>query len=189
MSNFRAAPPPQPRRTQSTHLSLSLPPTSPSFRSPSPTSTTQHHHPPSPLPYPSTSSSIIHHAPPSPSPAATSADAHWASLRSALSDVSLASAPPFFDASHLAALEELRRAQLRLAQAWMTSATAATGDRQEGEVERRRRTDAHFQEVAKGVKFVAGKLDEVAQAMGRVESESGSIWESTGEEERRTGRV
>lgn len=106
-----------------------------------------------------------------------------------------------FGAAHSAALDGLREAQIRLAQAWGESGTeeeeASNGiekaekvevslDEETDEddiLEARRRREANekfFQRVKEGVVDVVGKLEVVASAMGKVERESRDIWSSSG---------
>lgn len=63
----------------------------------------------------------------------------------------------FFGFSHAAALEELRNAQVALAQAWIAE------DADRGVKER--------------LRDVEGKLEDVAAAMGRVEVIAGGMWD------------
>lgn len=106
-----------------------------------------------------------------------------------------------FGAAHSAALDELREAQIQLAQAWGRSGTEDEGDAKvadtteegpdEGNektdeddiLEARRRREANekfFKRVREGVVDVVGKLEVVAGAMGKVERESRDIWSSSG---------
>ncbi|KAL9602263.1 MAG: hypothetical protein Q9219_001988 [cf. Caloplaca sp. 3 TL-2023] len=130
-------------------------------------------------------------------------DALWAEMQATLADVesNAFSSAHMFGASHSAALDELREAQVQLAQAWgrngaededTTKATKGT-EQAEGEdtvetdeddiQEARRRREANekfFQRVREGVEDVVGKLEVVAGAMGKVERESRDIWSSSG---------
>jgi hypothetical protein len=150
------------------------------------------------------------------------AENHWAEMQKTLADVELSAMNPshVFGADHAKALEDLRTAQLSLAQAWAKSeadeisehdgldseagrpsadigvgpsanskrgsrSNSASGDRSlEQETERdiqlaRRRREAndrYFQRVNQGVLEVVQRLDEVADAMRRVEREAREIW-------------
>lgn len=106
-----------------------------------------------------------------------------------------------FGADHSAALDELREAQVQLAQAWGRSGTenedAAKNTKETEKAEdvdsertdeddilkARRRREANekfFQRVREGVVDVVGKLEAVAGAMAKVERESRDIWSSSG---------
>ncbi|KAL8971545.1 MAG: hypothetical protein Q9183_001004 [Haloplaca sp. 2 TL-2023] len=129
-------------------------------------------------------------------------DALWAEMQATLADVELNafSSTHVFGPAHSAALDELREAQMQLAQAWGRSGTEddaapkASGqepnpegqeseDRDEDDIlEARRRREANekfFQRVRGGVVDVVGKLEAVAGAMGKVEKESRDIWSSS----------
>ena len=129
-------------------------------------------------------------------------DALWAEMQATLAEVELSafSNTHFFGAAHSAALDELRQAQIQLAQAWGRSGVEdeeaardlGTKDKQEGTenedgesddiiIARKRReaNEKFFQRVREGVVDVVGKLDVVAEAMGKVEKESREIWSST----------
>lgn len=115
-------------------------------------------------------------------------------------EVSAFNSTHVFGAAHANALEELRAAQIGLAQAWGRGVGDsddgdATGDAN-GEVEggteedgdegeilgARRRREANerfFGKVREGVKDVVGRLDAVADAMGKVERESRDIWSTS----------
>ncbi|TGZ83255.1 hypothetical protein EX30DRAFT_394479 [Ascodesmis nigricans] len=112
---------------------------------------------------------------PPPPPASESATKLWTSMQTKLNEVELSSSL-FFGASHAAALEELRSAQVALAQAWIAE------DAEGGVKERLRK--------------VEGKLENVAKAMGRVEVVAGGMWdeeenygEDAGTEESEQGSV
>jgi hypothetical protein len=115
-------------------------------------------------------------------------------MQQKLAEVEAANSTIFFGPAHARALEDLRGAQVALAQAWVTSSSAGTGgaageeidEGGEGEVEgedgllarkRRVRNDTQFEAVADGVKDVAAKLQMVAAAMAGVERESRGVWE------------
>lgn len=125
-------------------------------------------------------------------------DALWAEMQATLAEVELSafSSTHVFGQAHLAALEELRAAQVQLARAWGRS-EEGDGDevpeengKEKGEAEggeevdiaaARRRREANerfFEKVQEGVADVVGKLETVAAAMGKVERESRSIWSS-----------
>ncbi|KAL8742075.1 MAG: hypothetical protein Q9190_005394 [Brigantiaea leucoxantha] len=126
-------------------------------------------------------------------------DALWAEMQATLADVELSAfnSAHVFGASHSAALDELREAQIQLAQAWGRSeaedekeASKASeiekegdeqsADSEEGDVlvarKRREANERFFQRVREGVVDVVGKLEHVAGAMGKVEKESRGIW-------------
>ncbi|KAI4201829.1 MAG: hypothetical protein LQ350_003029 [Teloschistes chrysophthalmus] len=130
------------------------------------------------------------------------ADALWAEMQATLADVELNafSSTHVFGAAHSAALDDLREAQMQLAQAWGRSGTDDDQSNKgtEGEeksnhnddkdtdendiLEARRRREANekfFQKVREGVVDVVGKLEVVAAAMGKVEKESREIWSSS----------
>jgi uncharacterized membrane protein len=94
----------------------------------------------------------------------------------------------FFAAPHARALDELRIAQMALAQAWTTTTTTTTtatatttAAAAAAECETRRlASDAHFRRVADGVADVAQKLDRVVAAMAAVEVESRRVWLAEG---------
>lgn len=156
------------------------------------------------------------------------ADAVWAEMQKTLADVEVSAmkSSHIFSSSHAGALEELRAAQLGLAQAWAASekeeladeefaneqpetqaigtvkhetrnspingkgktrqgsSSSASGQRLEEETKRdiqlaRRRREAndrYFKQVSRSVIDVVSKLDEVVNAMRRVEGESREIW-------------
>ncbi len=125
-------------------------------------------------------------------------------MQATLAEVELSafSSTHVFGDVHNAALEELREAQIALAQAWGRSEAdeeggvegekdeggkkedgKAEGKEDEGDegdiVEARRRREANerfFKKVGEGVVDVVGKLEGVAQAMAKVEKESREIW-------------
>jgi len=110
-----------------------------------------------------------------------------------LSEVELSNTAIFFGPKHARALEELRAAQIALAQAWMvdqsedtgSSAASTTVVESESDVllakKRRLASDAHFEQVAAGVLDVAAKLESVASATRGAEMESRGIWENGSE--------
>lgn len=150
-------------------------------------------------------------------------------MQKTLADVELSAMNPshVFGEGHARALEDLRNAQLGLAQAWAKSAQDESDglgegrDEEEGKLgvvgqmgtsespatgkgegaaktsfannknleeeterdiklarKRREANDRYFSQVNRGVLDVVGRLDEVANAMRRVEKESREIWES-----------
>ncbi|KAL6715016.1 hypothetical protein ACLMJK_007277 [Lecanora helva] len=132
-------------------------------------------------------------------------DALWAEMQATLAEVELSafSSTHVFGSAHSAALDELREAQIGLAKAWSRGEAEAEepglgskGKRkdedgkkddalggesdEEGDIaEVRRRKAANekfFNRVGEGVVDVVAKLDEVAQAMAKVERESREIW-------------
>ncbi|KAL8761796.1 MAG: hypothetical protein Q9184_002119 [Pyrenodesmia sp. 2 TL-2023] len=130
-------------------------------------------------------------------------DALWAEMQATLADVEINAfnSTHVFGPAHSAALDELREAQIQLAQAWGRSgpededaaknpekAKSGEGGENEGTDEddiseaRRRRgaNEEFFQRVREGVVDVVGKLEVVAGAMGKVEKESRDIWSSDG---------
>ncbi|KAL9011801.1 MAG: hypothetical protein Q9173_003391 [Seirophora scorigena] len=131
-------------------------------------------------------------------------DALWAEMQATLADVEMNAfnSTHVFGPAHSAALDELREAQIQLAQAWGRSATEGgdgvrdvekskntreeDGDEKTDEddiLEARKRREANerfFQRVREGVVDVVGKLEDVAAAMGKVESQSRDIWSSSG---------
>ncbi|KAL8927770.1 MAG: hypothetical protein Q9208_002186 [Pyrenodesmia sp. 3 TL-2023] len=130
-------------------------------------------------------------------------DALWAEMQATLADVEMNAfnSTHVFGTAHSAALDELREAQIQLAQAWGKNgpededgakspekAESGDGDGNEGTdeddiSEARRRREANekfFQRVREGVVDVVGKLEVVAGAMGKVEKESRDIWSSGG---------
>lgn len=123
-------------------------------------------------------------------------------MQATLADVELSAfnSTHVFGAVHSAALDDLREAQMQLAQAWGRSGTEDDQSTKgtEGEekfkhnddddtdendiLEARRRREANekfFQKVREGVVDVVGKLEVVAEAMGKVEKESREIWSSS----------
>lgn len=114
-------------------------------------------------------------------------------------EVSAFSSTHVFGTAHAQALEDLRAAQIGLAQAWGREVGDSEagderpgddgedkkdgGDGEEGNegdilVARRRREENErvFGKVREGVRDLVGRLDEVAEAMGKVERESREIW-------------
>lgn len=105
-----------------------------------------------------------------------------------------------FGQAHAVALEELRAAQIQLAQAWGrdVGVDAEDVEREGGwekgdgdddddviddddgdiQVARRRReaNERFFENVREGVRDVVGRLEGVAEKMGKVERESRGIW-------------
>lgn len=163
------------------------------------------------------------------------ADAVWAEMQKTLADVEVSAmkSSHIFSSSHARALEELRAAQLGLAQAWAASekeemadeefanerpeaptvgtlkhdvrgssingkakgrqgsSSSASGQTLEEETQRdiqlaRRRREAndrYFKQVSHSVVDVVNKLDEVVNAMRRVEGESREIWNESSDSE------
>ena len=133
-------------------------------------------------------------------------------MQATLAEVELSafSSTHVFGQAHLAALEELRAAQVQLARAWGRSEEGdgaelpeekgkekprekeETEGGEEGDIEAaRRRREANervFKKVQNSVVDVVGKLETVAAAMGKVERESRSIW-SSGSDSLDTGSV
>ena len=128
-------------------------------------------------------------------------------MQATLAEVELSafSSTHVFGSAHSAALEELREAQIALAQAWgrgeigedeeleedkahagkakeeaKKDGGAEGGEEEDGDiVEARRRREANekfFRRVGEGVVDVVGKLEGVAEAMAKVERESREIW-------------
>jgi hypothetical protein len=114
-------------------------------------------------------------------------------MQQKFAEVEAANSTIFFGPAHARALEDLRGAQVALAQAWVTSSSSGTGgaaaeeidEGGEGEGEgedgllarkRRVRNDAQFEAVADGIKDVAAKLQMVAVAMAEVDRESRGVW-------------
>lgn len=108
-----------------------------------------------------------------------------------------------FGQAHATALEELRAAQIKLAQAWERDVGVDAEDLKRDEnrerrgnggngndddddddderdilVARRRReaNERFFEKVREGVRNVVGSLEGVAEKMGKVETESREIW-------------
>ncbi|KAL8841895.1 MAG: hypothetical protein Q9170_000768 [Blastenia crenularia] len=129
-------------------------------------------------------------------------DALWTEMQATLADVdsNAFNSTHVFGAAHSAALDELREAQVQLAQAWGRSGTESeNATRDAGEIgkaeaeekertdeddilEARRRREANekfFQRVKDGVIDAIGKLELVAGAMGKVERDSRDIWSSS----------
>ncbi|KAL8728958.1 MAG: hypothetical protein Q9166_005053 [cf. Caloplaca sp. 2 TL-2023] len=136
-------------------------------------------------------------------------DALWAEMQATLADVELNafSSTHVFGPPHSAALDELREAQIQLAHAWGRNgaedeeAAKAMEERAKPEdkdneetdeddiLEARRRREANekfFQRVRDGVVDVVGRLENVAEAMGKVEKESRDIWSSSDSVETKT---
>lgn len=133
-------------------------------------------------------------------------------MQATLAEVELSafSSTHVFGQAHLAALEELRAAQVQLARAWGRSEEGdggeggdemleergdgkeeAEGDEEGDITAARRRREANekfFEKVQEGVVDVVGKLETVAAAMGKVERESRSIW-SSGSDSLDTGSI
>lgn len=114
-------------------------------------------------------------------------------------EVSAFSSTHVFGAAHAQAIEELRAAQIGLAQAWGKEVGDSEGadgkpgndggDKKDGGEEgkeneedilvakrRREENERVFGKVREGVRDLGRKLDEVADAMGKVERESREIW-------------
>lgn len=107
-----------------------------------------------------------------------------------------------FGQAHAIALEELRAAQIQLAQAWgrdvgvdAEDVKEERRDKGDGEnddeddddegdilVARRRReaNERFFEKVREAVRDVVGRLEGVAEKMGKVERESMEIWKGEG---------
>lgn len=113
-------------------------------------------------------------------------------------EVSAFNSTHVFGPAHSAALDELRTAQIELANSWRKGAGDDDGDNEgvrdeekreeEGDDEeadlaaaRRRReaNDKYFERVRGGVEDVVGKLEGIAQAMAKVERESMNIWDGS----------
>ncbi|KAI4151144.1 MAG: hypothetical protein LQ341_000964 [Variospora aurantia] len=130
-------------------------------------------------------------------------DALWAEMQATLADVetNAFNSTHVFGPAHSAALDELREAQIQLARAWSKTGTEEEdiardveksnrrdddGNEKTDEddiLEARKRREANerfFQRVREGVVDVVGKLEVVAAAMGKVESQSRDIWSSSG---------
>ncbi|KAF2155669.1 hypothetical protein K461DRAFT_310317 [Myriangium duriaei CBS 260.36] len=117
-----------------------------------------------------------------------------------------------FGPDHASALRGLRLAQVRLAEAWGPTgreeidgedvgkkkknkesgekANAEKEEARDGEselrsaAERRERNELYFADVKRGMLDVVAKLDDIAQAMRRVETEGREIWEDNASLER-----
>ena len=131
-------------------------------------------------------------------------------MQATLAEVELSafSGTHVFGSTHIAALDELREAQIALAKSWARGevdeeegweVVKGKGDKgkeeakkdgttdgeseEEGDIaEARRRRDANerfFKKVGEGMTDVVGKLEVVAQAMAKVEKESREIWNET----------
>lgn len=104
-----------------------------------------------------------------------------------------------FGQAHAVALEELRAAQIQLAQAWGRDVGVDADDvKKEGRMEkgndenddvegdilvarkRRESNERFFEKVREGVRDVVGRLEGVAEKMGKVERESREIWSGEG---------
>lgn len=132
-------------------------------------------------------------------------DALWKEMQATLADVEVSAfhSTHVFGQTHATALEELRAAQIKLAQAWgrdvgvdaedvkrEESTEKGDGenddddDEDEGDilVARRRReaNERFFEKVREGVRNVVGRLEGVAEKMGKVETESREIWGGEG---------
>ncbi|MCJ1470122.1 hypothetical protein MMC07_008767 [Pseudocyphellaria aurata] len=128
-------------------------------------------------------------------------DALWAEMQARLAEVEVSAftSTHVFGAAHAQALEELRTAQMGLAQAWgkevresdAVDETPADngkdkndkGDEGDGNEEdilvakrRREENERVFGKVREGAQDLGRRLDEVANAMGKVERESREIW-------------
>jgi hypothetical protein len=111
---------------------------------------------------------------------ASRAEALWSQMQSALLEVESSHSALFFVPAHARALEELRAAQMALAQAWMISDSAEGPEGGGGGADKKAAAaDAHFQRVADGVRDVSEKLERVAEATRQVEVESRGIWEES----------
>lgn len=91
-------------------------------------------------------------------------------MQQKLSEVEL-STSIFFGPAHAESLAALRKSQVLLAQAWIANGAAggANGNSMNGE--------EHFARVKRGVEELGGRLEGVREAMGRVRSEAGGVWE------------
>lgn len=128
-------------------------------------------------------------------------DALWKEMQATLADVEVSAfhSTHVFGQAHAIALEELRAAQIQLAQAWGRDVGIDAEDvkrderrqKDDGEndddddddegdilVARRRReaNERFFEKVREGVRDVVGRLEGVAEKMGKVERESREIW-------------
>lgn len=132
-------------------------------------------------------------------------DALWKEMQATLADVEVSAfhSTHVFGQAHAIALEELRSAQIQLAQAWGRDVGIDAEDvkrderrqKDDGEndgendddddddegdilVARRRReaNERFFEKVREGVRDVVGRLEGVAEKMGKVERESREIW-------------
>ncbi|KAF8544036.1 hypothetical protein BDD12DRAFT_817658 [Trichophaea hybrida] len=169
------------RRTTNPNLKLPFPTSHfPHSSSPPPPSTI------TPTPPSTSGASLISQDPPHTPKPLSRPEALWHEMQHKLSEVELSNTAIFFGPSHARALEELRAAQIALAQAWMVDDTGAantptTTTESESDVllarKRRLASDAHFERVAAGVLDVAAKLEGVASATRGAEMESRRIWE------------
>ena len=134
-------------------------------------------------------------------------DALWKEMQATLADVEVSAfhSTHVFGQAHATALEELRAAQIKLAQAWGRDVGVDAEDvkrdesREKGDGENdddddddddegdilvaRRRREANerfFEKVREGVRNVVGRLEGVAEKMGKVETESREIWGGEG---------
>lgn len=132
-------------------------------------------------------------------------DALWKEMQATLADVEVSAfhSTHVFGQAHAIALEELRAAQIQLAQAWGRDVGIDAEDvkrderrqKDDGEndddddddegdilVARRRReaNERFFEKVREGVRDVVGRLEGVAEKMGKVERESREIWGGEG---------
>ncbi|RMZ83698.1 hypothetical protein DV738_g1093, partial [Chaetothyriales sp. CBS 135597] len=147
-------------------------------------------------------------APRTPSPPPRGTRPPLSQMQHTLADVQLStmSSTHVFGAENARALEDLRTAQLSLAQAWAKSqadetvdndlddddadnaAVAQSSQNLEEETEmdirrarkRKEANDRYFQQVNQGVLEVVSKLDDVAGAMRRVQKKSRDLWDHTG---------
>lgn len=128
-------------------------------------------------------------------------DALWVEMQARLAEVEVSAftSTHVFGAAHAQALEELRAAQMGLAQAWgkevgdsdagderpadngkdkKDKGDEGDGNEEDVLVARRRREENErvFGKVREGVRDLGRRLDEVANAMGKVERESREIW-------------
>ena len=113
-------------------------------------------------------------------------------------EVSAFNSTHVFEPAHSAALDELRIAQIELANSWRKEAgdddggnggvrdeekREEEGDDEEADLaaarRRREANDKYFERVRGGVEDVVGKLEGIAQAMAKVERESMNIWDGS----------
>lgn len=128
-------------------------------------------------------------------------DALWKEMQATLADVEVSAfhSTHVFGQAHAVALEELRAAQIQLAQAWGRDVGVDADDvKKEGRMEkgndenddvegdilvarkRRESNERFFEKVREGVRDVVGRLEGVAEKMGKVERESREIWSGEG---------